>query len=153
MQLAALEVEGYRSVADLRLELGACTVVVGANGTGKTNLYRALLLLQAAACSVFLVAMHLGENLRAGYQLLVDMMVITYFIPFLYLFATAWKSGLRLSALSGGAVTAIALAFSLIPPDGVHSVWLFELKLLGGTALLALLARLWYTRRVREAER
>ena len=36
---------GYRSLRDIRLELGAFTVVTGANGSGKSSLYRALRLL------------------------------------------------------------------------------------------------------------
>ena len=40
---------GYRSLRSIRFPIGRLTVFVGANGTGKTNLYRALQLLQAAA--------------------------------------------------------------------------------------------------------
>jgi len=42
-------VKGYRSIRDLRLALGKVTVILGANGCGKTNLYRALYILGAAA--------------------------------------------------------------------------------------------------------
>lgn len=38
-------VAGYRSLRDLALELGSLTLITGANGTGKTSLYRALALL------------------------------------------------------------------------------------------------------------
>jgi predicted ATPase len=44
-----VEIEGFRSVRALRMRLDAATVVVGENGTGKTSLYRALQLFQAAA--------------------------------------------------------------------------------------------------------
>ncbi len=47
--LTDIHVAGFRSVRALRLRLAPVTVVVGANGTGKTNLYQALRLLQAAA--------------------------------------------------------------------------------------------------------
>lgn len=47
--LHALSVRGYRSVRAIDVPLSPVTVVVGANGTGKTNLYRALYLLHAAA--------------------------------------------------------------------------------------------------------
>jgi predicted ATPase len=40
---------GYRSLVDLRLSLGDLTVVLGENGTGKTNIYRSLRLLQRGA--------------------------------------------------------------------------------------------------------
>ncbi len=47
--LRELRVSGYRSLRQIALELSPLTVVVGANGTGKTNLYQALQLLASAA--------------------------------------------------------------------------------------------------------
>ncbi|ALM52676.1 AAA family ATPase [Halomonas huangheensis] len=47
--LISLAVSNYRSLRDLRLELGALNVITGANGSGKSNLYRALRLLAATA--------------------------------------------------------------------------------------------------------
>ncbi len=38
-------IEGYRSLRDLRLEIAPLTVVTGANGSGKSSLYRALRLI------------------------------------------------------------------------------------------------------------
>jgi amino acid transporter len=104
------------------------------------------ILSQAAACTVFLLAMLLGEDLRTGYQLLVDMTVVTYFIPFLYLFVTAVRHGLRLSATAGLVVTIAGIAFSLVPPDGVASVWRFEAKLAAGCLLLVAAGRMAFLR-------
>lgn len=42
-------VSGYRSLRRISFPVDALSVFVGGNGTGKTNLYRALELLQAAA--------------------------------------------------------------------------------------------------------
>jgi hypothetical protein len=100
------------------------------------------ILLQGAIATAFLIALQAGENLRTGYQLLVDMTVVAYFIPFLYLFGAAWKHGRQASAACGLLVTAMALVFSFIPPAGAASAWLFELKLAGGCALLVLAARM-----------
>ncbi|MGE0799604.1 MAG: AAA family ATPase [Lautropia sp.] len=49
MPLTTLAVAGYRSLRDLAIELGALTVVTGANGSGKSNVYRALRLLADTA--------------------------------------------------------------------------------------------------------
>jgi predicted ATPase len=49
MQISEVAVSGYRSLRGIRFPVGQLTVFVGANGVGKTNLYRALQLLQAAA--------------------------------------------------------------------------------------------------------
>ena len=104
------------------------------------------ILSQAAACTVFLLAMLLGEDLRTGYQLLVDMTVVTYFIPFLYLFFTAIRHGLRFSATAGPVVTIAGIVFSLVPPDGVPSVWRFEAKLAAGCLLLVATGRMAFLR-------
>lgn len=44
-----LAISGYRSLRDVRLEIGQLTVVTGANGSGKSSLYRALRLLADVA--------------------------------------------------------------------------------------------------------
>jgi amino acid transporter len=104
------------------------------------------LLTQGAACTLFLLAMQSGETLRMGYQILVDITVIAYFIPFLYLFAAAARNGQVVTAAAGLLVTAAAIAFSFVPPDGVRSVWLFEIKITGSLAILIAAAWLSYRR-------
>lgn len=47
MGVRRLHVEGYRSLVDVTVEFGQITVIVGPNGSGKTNLYRALRLAHA----------------------------------------------------------------------------------------------------------
>ncbi|HEX8819606.1 MAG TPA: AAA family ATPase, partial [Archangium sp.] len=49
MSLRELWITGYRSVRELHFALAPVTVVVGPNGCGKTNVYRGLQLLLAAA--------------------------------------------------------------------------------------------------------
>src|ERR1700751_4794269 len=49
MALKRLWVQNYRSLRDVALEPGQLTVVIGENGSGKTNLYRALRLLSRGA--------------------------------------------------------------------------------------------------------
>ena len=49
MRTGEISISGYRSLRAIRFPVGGLTVFVGANGVGKTNLYRALELLQAAA--------------------------------------------------------------------------------------------------------
>jgi amino acid transporter len=104
------------------------------------------LLTMGIASTVFLVLMQFGETLRTGYQLLVDLTVVSYFIPFVYLFAAAWKHGYRWSALSGMVVSLAGIGFSFVPPGGTQSVWLFELKMLGSTAALTGTGWLFFVR-------
>ncbi|MGV8854435.1 MAG: AAA family ATPase [Devosia sp.] len=49
MTVTAVEITGYRSIRKIRFPVRQLTVLVGGNGVGKTNLYRALELLQASA--------------------------------------------------------------------------------------------------------
>lgn len=49
MTLADLSITGYRSIRSIRFPLKQLTVLVGANGVGKTNLYRGLELVRSAA--------------------------------------------------------------------------------------------------------
>lgn len=60
MPVTSLHVEGYRSLRDIRLPLKQVTVITGANGTGKSNLYQALALVARAAAGQF--ARALGEE-------------------------------------------------------------------------------------------
>lgn len=46
--LTTLAVSGYRSLREVTVPLGALTVITGTNGSGKSNLYRALRLLAGA---------------------------------------------------------------------------------------------------------
>ena len=47
--ITRLAIAGYRSLRDLRVEVAPLTVVAGANGSGKSSLYRALRLLASIA--------------------------------------------------------------------------------------------------------
>src|SRR6202521_2577513 len=49
LMLCEFHAAGYRSLRKIRFPVGRLGVFVGANGVGKTNLYRVLQLLQAAA--------------------------------------------------------------------------------------------------------
>ncbi len=93
-----------------------------------------------------LVAIQLGDSLRAAYDELVSLMVIVGFLPFVYIFGGAWKAGKRLSALAGGGITALAIACAIMPTASVTKVWLFEGKLALGTAAVIGSAMLVYRR-------
>ncbi len=97
--------------------------------------------------SFLLVVYQLGDNMRAAYDELMSLMVITGFLPYLYIFGSAWKAGKRLSSVSGLAVTVLALVCATVPPDGITNVWLFEGKLAAGTLAAMVSAWVVYQRR------
>jgi amino acid transporter len=98
--------------------------------------------------SLLLVAVQLGDSMRAAYQELVSLMVITGFLPYVYIFGSAWKAGKRWSAASGWFVTALAIVCAVVPTAEVANVWLFEGKLAAGT-LAIIASAAWAYRRAR----
>ena len=106
-----------------------------------------------AVASFLLVAMQLGDTMRAAYQELVSLMVIVGFLPYLYIFGSAWKAGKRWSAASGWAITTLAIVCSVAPTAEIANVWLFEAKLVAGTAAVVGSAWLVYRRSVPASSR
>jgi amino acid transporter len=104
------------------------------------------LLVQALAATLFLLMAQLGETVRAAYQIMVDMMLIVTFIPFVYIFAAGFRFVSRIAAVSGLAVTIIAIAFAAIPPHEAASTAIFEAKVVGGSVFFALLGWIVFKR-------
>ena len=98
----------------------------------------------AVLATLLLLFYQLGDSLRAAYDELVSVMVITGFIPHLYVFGSSWKAGKRLSAMSGSAVTLLALLCSVVPPAEIENIWLFEGKIAVGTLAVLVSAWLFY---------
>ena len=107
----------------------------------------------AGAGTALLLLMQLGDTMRAAYQELVSMMVLGSFVPYLYIFLSAWKAGQRLAPISGIAVTLVAIVFSAVPTEDITNVWLFEAKILGGSALLVGLGRWIFVRSRKDRDR
>jgi len=103
------------------------------------------ILLLGIGSAVLLVISQLGETFRGAYQITVDLTVVSLFVPFVYLFAAAWKFKQRIPAICGMFVSAVAIVFSFLPTEDIKSVPLFESKLIGGCALLYILARWCYS--------
>jgi len=110
------------------------------------------ILIQAGISGVILVFSQINATVVEAYQFLVDMSVILYFIPFLYMYAAAIKLAYRKDRASNEAVlvpggkfgiwvagslafviTAGSMALAAIPPGGVRSKAAFEGKLVLST--------------------
>jgi amino acid transporter len=96
--------------------------------------------------SALLIVVQLGDTLRAAYDTLISLMVIAGFLPFLYIFGSAWKAGRRISVVSGVFVTVLAIVCAIVPTPDITRVWLYEGKLFGGTGVVILSAWLIYRR-------
>ena len=64
--LTTIAIANYRSLRDLRLPLDRLNVVTGANGTGKSSLYRALRLLADCASGRVISSLCPGGRPRLG---------------------------------------------------------------------------------------
>ena len=104
------------------------------------------LLVQALAAALFLLMAQLGETVRAAYQIMVDMMLIVTFIPFVYIFCAGFRFASRIAAVSGLAVTLIAIAFAAVPPHEAGSAAIFEIKVIGGSVFFAVLGWIVFKR-------
>ncbi len=111
------------------------------------------LLTQAVLGAVFIFLGQAGTSVKGAYDVMVSMTVITYFIPYLYLFAAMIRlqrepAGAGVIRVPGGslmaksvavvgfAATSLTIVLSLIPqPDEVNKP-LAVLKVVGGSGLL-----------------
>ena len=93
-----------------------------------------------------------GTTVETAFLILIDMSLLIYFVPYLYLFIClvvhCWKQpqgtliipggrlGALLAGISGGSITLFAMVVAMFPPLGTTQVWLHESKLAGGAILL-----------------
>ena len=123
------------------------------------------IIVQAVVSGAILLLSQISETTRGAYQGLVDVAIILYFIPFLYMYAAAIKLAGRKDRLEnphavlipGGklgvwlasgiafAVTLLSIIVSILPPGDSANRALFLIKVVGSTlAAMALGLTLYY---------
>lgn len=124
------------------------------------------LIAQAVVITLLLLASLFGSTIKDAYMVVLDMSIILYFIPFLYMFAAfAWHlrrdtgaSGIFrtlkrsswtvwLIAFLGFGTTIFSLVISTVPSGDIENKPLFVLKVVGGAALLIGLGLVAYWRK------
>jgi amino acid transporter len=113
------------------------------------------ILIQAGISAALLILTTFSTTLRKGYLFLVDATIIIYFIPFLYMYASAiklayrpdrlqakqavlipgGKAGVWVVGVLGFTVTLGSMALAMFPPEDVQNAWLFEGYLVGACAV------------------
>jgi amino acid transporter len=111
------------------------------------------ILVQGVVSSLFIATGYFGGSVEEAYLLLVNVTVIVYFIPYLYLFAATvvlrMREGTRpeVIAIPGGnpgtafastvgfLTTLTAIGVALVPPQEATNVASFEAKVIGGCLL------------------
>ncbi|HEX4170137.1 MAG TPA: APC family permease [Bryobacteraceae bacterium] len=105
----------------------------------------ALITLGVVASSLLLFS-QVGDTMRVAYQEIVSLTFIGGFLPYIYIFLSAWKAKRKIAAVLGLGVTLFSLACSIMPTAEVENVWLFEGKLALGTAAMIGSGLLLYAR-------
>jgi len=94
------------------------------------------LLTLGVVASVLLLLAQLGDTMRVAYQELVSLMLIGGFLPYIYMFISAWKARRKVAGSVGLSVTLFCLVCSIVPTGEVKNIWLYEGKLALGTAAM-----------------
>jgi amino acid transporter len=108
------------------------------------------ILIQGILSTVFIIMSFAGSTVQEAYMILLDMVIVIYFIPYLYIFASlialrrkgieakkailipGGKAGAYITAITGFIATTIAIITALIPSEAVKVIWIYEIKVLGG---------------------
>lgn len=128
------------------------------------------LLTQFVFGAIFIFLGQAGTSIKGAYDVLVSMGVITYFIPFLYLFAAMFKlqsepagpdvirvpGGKRVAyavAVIGFVTTVLTIAVSVLPPPDEPNKPLAVFKIVGGCGAIVLIGVWLYLAGKRRAAR
>jgi glutamate:GABA antiporter len=124
------------------------------------------ILTQAVLASVFLLVSVIGRGttVERAYLIILDTMLLVYFIPYIYLFLCYLKDRLRapdaasaiparakgwIIGLSGLTLTLLAMFIATVPPAGTEQPWLFRVKVIGGAGAFVLLGGVLFLRKRR----
>jgi len=126
---------------------------------------------QAPLAALFLLLSVLGKGttVERAFLILLDMSLLIYFVPYIYLFVCfmvhshrrrrdraerllvpGGTIGALITGLCGLAITLFAMIVATIPPPGTPDIWIHEAKLGGGSLLLILLGLFIYWRAKRK---
>lgn len=127
------------------------------------------LLVQAGISGVFVLLSQAGTTVRGAYDVLVSMSVITYFVPFLFMFAALIKvqnepAAAAVRRVPGGppvaralgalgfATTAVAIVLACVPAEAEPNKPLAVTKVVGSSALLLCIGTIVYAAGRKRAE-
>ncbi len=112
-----------------------------------------------ASVSMLLCLMNLaGAGVQEAFQTMLSLAVVLQLAPFLYMFAALLKLArseprgkghyskgvLMLAGASGLATTTLGMALAFFPSRQITSLWLYELKMVGGTLFFVGLAAFFF---------
>ena len=130
------------------------------------------ILVQAALSALVLLLSQINETTRGAYQTVIDITIILYFIPFLYMFAAAIKlagrpdrksnehavlipggmAGVWIACALAFSVTLLSIVVSMLPPGDTADREIFLAKVVGTTLVTVAVGLLLYWRGAREKQ-
>ncbi len=131
------------------------------------------IIVQAVASALVLLLSQINETTRGAYQVVIDITIILYFIPFLYMFAAAiklasrpdrktnthavlipgGKAGVWIASGLASAVTLLSIVVSVFPPGDSSNRSLFVIKVVGTTIAAVAVGLILYYRGYLEKRR
>ena len=133
------------------------------------------ILVQAALSAAVLLLSQINETTRGAYQTVIDITIILYFIPFLYMFAAAiklagrpdrktnehavlipgGKAGVWVACTLAFAVTLLSIIVSVLPPGDAADREVFLAKVIGTTLVMVAvgLGLYWHGARLKHGAR
>lgn len=108
--------------------------------------------------SVFLTVTGSRSSIRDAYDVLVNLAILVYFIPYVYLFLVTPRLvpggiGLRLAMAVGLLATLASIALLFVPPPGTESVANFEFSILWQSAAVLASGLMFYRGHTRRSAR
>ncbi len=130
------------------------------------------ILVQAVLSALVLLISQINETTRGAYQVVIDITIILYFIPFLYMFGAAiklanrpdrnanphavlipgGKPGVWIACGLASAVTVLSIIVSVFPPGDSSNRFLFVVKVAGSTIFAIAIGLVLYFRGARSKE-
>ncbi len=130
------------------------------------------ILVQAVLSALVLLISQINETTRGAYQVVIDITIILYFIPFLYMFGAAiklanrpdrktnphavlipgGKTGVWIACGLASAVTVLSIIVSIFPPGDSSNRSLFVVKVAGSTIFAIAIGLVLYFRGARSKE-
>lgn len=115
---------------------------------------------QGLFSSVFIMLAIMGSSMKEAYNILLDMTIIIYFVPYTYMFLSlivlksrekdqpgmipGGMAGTWIVGLTGLLITLLSIFLSFIPPEGTKNIFIYEFKLIGGSLVFILVAIVLY---------
>jgi amino acid transporter len=115
------------------------------------------LIVHASLSAVFLAMSFVGAQVKEAFVTMLDLAVVLQLVPFLYMYAGLIKLAAQpepgrhysknTMLVAGGCgllTTVLAMAVAFVPSHQIESIWLFEIKMVGGTVFFLGLAAFFF---------